>query len=118
MKSLLNTRILIATLGILTALVIVLMQVFCFEFTESLIQEVGSEQQSESPDKNHDHFISLPASCSLPSSASLMLNQEFSFIEELILGSEETEVNPVNVQLATGRLFKALFSFIISPNAP
>jgi hypothetical protein len=47
-----------------------------------------------------------------------MLNQEFSFIEELILDSDETEANPINVQLATGRLFKALFSFIISPNAP
>jgi hypothetical protein len=118
MKSLLKTRILITTLGILTALVIVLMQVFCYEFSGNLIQKVDSEQQSESSDKDHDHFISLPASCSLPSSASLMLNQEFSFIEELILDSDETEANPVNVQLATGRLFKALFSFIISPNAP
>lgn len=118
MKSLLKTRILIATVGILTALVIVLMQVFCYEFSENLIQKVDTEQQSETSDKNHDHFISLPASCSLPSSASLILNQEFTFIEELILDGEETEVNPVNVQQATGRLFKALFSFIISPNAP
>lgn len=118
MKSLLKTRILITTLGILTALVIVLMQVFCYEFSESLIQKVDTEQQSESSDNNRDHFILLPASCSLPSTASLILNHEFTFIEELILDNEETEVNPVNVQLATGRLFKALFSFIISPNAP
>jgi hypothetical protein len=118
MKSLLKTRYMIASLGILTALVIVLMQVFCFELSDDLIQKVDTEQQSESSDKNHDHFISLPASCSFPSSASLLLNQEFTFIEEFILGSEETEVNPVTVQLANGRLFKALFSFIISPNAP
>ena len=116
MKSSDRNRVISVWAGICAALVIVATQLFYVEVNEQVQSEIDTEQQN-SPSGEQD-FISLPSSFSMPSSAHVVLNHEFSFIEELLLDTVQSEVSPVGKQLSTGKLFKALFHFIISPNAP
>ena len=103
--------------GILIAGVICFTQVFYFHLSNDLKQSTESTQRTNS-NSGDDEFISIPSSYSLPASTYLNLEHEFSFIEELLFNREETENAPVTIPLTAGRLFRTLFQFIISPNAP
>jgi len=116
MKPFGKIRLLTVLTGILTALLIVFTQLFYFEISRSSSQEQETEQQSNS--SNEEESISLPSSYSLPASTHVVLNHEFSFIEELLFDGEKTDTSPVELTISTGSLFKTLFHFIISPNAP
>lgn len=104
--------------GIITAAIITLTQLFYFEVKTSTEQKPETEQQSSTTPVGQEQHLSLPAPHSLPVSAHVVLSHEFSFIEEIIFGESNPEFRPVEMQRATGKLFKALFQFIISPNAP
>lgn len=110
-------RLFTVLLGVLTALVIVLTQLFYFELSESAVQNSETEQQNSSS-SDQENIISLPSSYSLPASAHVDLNHEFTVIKEILFDVELLELPPVELQASAGRLFKALFHFIISPNAP
>jgi hypothetical protein len=117
MKASKNIRLLTALAGILTAAVIVVTQLFCFELSGAVDQEIKTEQQSQSTSDQEPVFVSV-LSYSMPSSVHILPGMEFTFIEELLLDSGNTTVVPTTLLQGAGKLFKALFSVIISPNAP
>ena len=104
-------------MGILTAFVIVFSQVFYVAHSAQSVQDdADTEQQSSEPEEKGHVTLST---YSLPSpSTSLVLNHDFSFIQEILFDGQKPEGTPAIIQLSAGRLFKALFQFIISPNAP
>lgn len=116
MKTSKTIRIWSLALGITTALAIVLSQSFCFGYEASLKKaEVEHHESSESPEG--EQFINQP-SYSQPVSSSFVFNHDLSLILEIAFGDHEAEDAPVKLTHASGKLFKALFHFIISPNAP
>lgn len=117
MKALGKIRVLTVLIGMLTAFVIVFTQLFYFELSKTTEQKPESEQSATST-SGEESYISLPSLYSLPSSIHVVLSHEFSFIEEILLNGKQRESAPVELQLSPGRLFKALFYFIIAPNAP
>lgn len=117
MKTTGKIRLLTLLLGILTALVIVVTQMFYFGAARVAEQTPVAEQQ-DATTSGDESFISLPSLYSLPSSIHVVLSHEFSFIEEILLDGNQTESRPAELQLHPGRLFKTLFYFIIAPNAP
>ncbi|MBX2971031.1 MAG: hypothetical protein KF803_16815 [Cyclobacteriaceae bacterium] len=110
-------------LGILTAGTIVFSQFFYFDYQAS-----GREVSVEHHDSTSGHdtssdqeeggqYINQP-SFSQPVTSSFVLQQELAVIHEILFGDHEPEETPVQLTLSTGKLFRALFQFIISPNAP
>jgi FlaG/FlaF family flagellin (archaellin) len=116
MKARKNIRLVTLLAGVLTALVIGYTQMFYAEVSQE--QTSDTEQHSAASSQDEEHSILLPASYSIPSSTHVVLQHDFSFIEEILLAAETDEQAPVALQLATGKLFRALFHYIISPNAP
>jgi hypothetical protein len=116
MKSPGKKRVLSVAAGICTALVIAFTQLFYVEISEPFDnkQETGQSASSQ----KEQQYISLPSSFSLPTSAHVVLNHEFSFIKEVVLDNQHSDEKPVAIQLFAGKLFRTLFHFIISPNAP
>lgn len=113
MKSLEKTRFWSLALGVFTALVIVFSQVLYVPEAEQ--DEAGTETEQQSSD---DTSFTL-STYSLPSSTtSLVLSHDLSVIQEILFGEHKPEVTPATIQLSVGRLFKALFQFVIAPNAP
>jgi hypothetical protein len=105
--------------GMLTAAGIVFSQVFFFG-QQQAFSKAHVEQHDPTPDSNSkegDLYISQP-SFSQPVTASFVLQQELTVIQEIIFGGREPEEPRVQLTLATGKFFRALFQFIISPNAP
>ena len=117
MRAIGKIRLLIVLTGVLIAGVIGFTQSFYFELSEVADQKTKTEQHDPAS-PGEETVISLPSSYSLPASTHISPEQEFSFIEEFLFQGEEAKVTPVAVLITTGRLFKALFHFIISPNAP
>lgn len=117
MKTPEKIRLITVIAGVLTAVVIIFTQVFYFELSAPVKQ--NSEIEQESSSANHqEEIISLPSSYSLPSSTHILLEHEFSFIEEILFDGDDAFTLPVTLPLSSGKLFRALFQFIISPNAP
>lgn len=109
-----NVRIVTLLAGVLTALVIGYTQLVYVELLQG--QKADTEQQSTLPEE--ESYVSLPASYSIPSSTHVVLQHDFSFIEEFLLDANDDKPALEVLQLATGKLFRALFHYIISPNAP
>ncbi len=117
MKPLKKTRFWSLALGVLTAFVIVFSQVFYVANTEQFTQD-HSDTEQQSPESEEKGQVTL-STYSLPSSStSLVLNHDFSFIQEILFYAQKPEGTPTIIQRSVGKLFKALFQFIISPNAP
>jgi hypothetical protein len=116
MKTRNNIRLITLLAGVLTALVIGYTQMFYAEVSQA--QKSDTEQHRAASSQDGEHSILVPASYSIPASTHIVLQHDFSFIEEILLAAENDEQAPVMLRLATGKLFKALFHYIISPNAP
>jgi len=101
--------------GILTALVVVISQLFYFQTTAHSKKEVKTEQQ-QSEDSGDEAYITLPSS-TLPSSVHIELEQSFCL---LVIFSEEEEVEDqtINFTPPVSQFFQTLLGAIISPNAP
>ncbi|MBX2967404.1 MAG: hypothetical protein KF845_14775 [Cyclobacteriaceae bacterium] len=104
-------------LGIATALSIVFSQFFYFDNQVNEKKAAVEHHDTSSDSKESDQFISQP-SFSQPVTSSFVLNQDLSVIHEILFGDHEPENVPVQLTISAGKLFKALFQFIISPNAP
>ncbi|MBX2964238.1 MAG: hypothetical protein KF687_17125 [Cyclobacteriaceae bacterium] len=116
MKNLKITRVGSLVVGILTAAIIVISQVFFIPNQSQIKSGSDSEQQDATPEGAE--FFS-PSAYSLPSSSTtVVLNHDLSCIEEILFGEPSTREIPTLVQRSVGKLFKALFQFIIAPNAP
>lgn len=104
--------------GILTALVIVLSQLFWFQAATLTKKVAETEQQSDAPKKaTQEAHISLPSS-SLPSSNTVVVEHDFSFIHEILFERENSPEVSKSVLQTAGKFFQTLFRAIISPNAP
>jgi hypothetical protein len=117
MKTSGKIHLLTVIVGVITAVVIVLTQLFYFELSTPIKLNTETEQES-SASGHQGEVISMPSSYSLPSSTSVLLEHEFSIIEEILFDGEKAYSLPLALPLASGKLFRALFQFIISPNAP
>lgn len=104
--------------GIITALVIVVSQLFWFQATTPA-KKSAVEEQTATPDEegSQQAHISLPSS-SLPSTNTVVVNHEFSFIHEILFEEESTSETASTLVSATGKFFQTLFRTAISPNAP
>ena len=104
--------------GILTAMVIVLSQLFWFQ-TATLTKKVAETEQKSDAAKEapQEAQISLPSS-SLPSSNTVVVEHDFSFIHEILFEKENSPEASKSVVLTAGKFFHTLFRAIISPNAP
>ena len=104
--------------GVLTALVIVIMQVFYFQTAGHPIKkEINTDQQQEEH-SGDEAYISLPSS-TLPSAAvHVELQQESFYLFEILFNDEQVEEKDCSISTLPGKLFQTLFRVIISPNAP
>lgn len=103
--------------GILTATVIVLSQLFWFQANTITKSSAETEQTDAQKETSQEAHISLPSS-SLPSSNTVVVEHDFSFLHE-ILFEEETSTEASKTVLTTAsKFFQTLFRTIIAPNAP
>lgn len=104
--------------GVLTALIIVVSQLFYFEQAHTCKKEIKTEQQQSDQSQSDDGaYITLPSS-TLPSSTHVEFNQEAFCLFEILFEEEKTEEHDFNVSLPLSKFFQTLFGAIISPNAP
>jgi hypothetical protein len=118
-----NQKNKIATLilGVITAVVVVFSQLFCFQDfstdvkTDGTEQSANAENQSGNTAENYITQLSSPST----SSSTIVVEQEFSFIQDITQQIKEVRQELVStLVISTGKLFETLFSAIISPNAP
>lgn len=101
--------------GILTALVIVLSQLFWFQ-AATLTKKVAKTEQKS--DASEEAQISLPSSSSLPSTNTVVVEHDFTFLHEILFEKETSPEVSKSVLQTAGKFFQTLFRAIISPNAP
>ncbi len=99
----------------LTVMAIVFSQLSCFQVIHHTKDTVKTEQNEEP--SGEQIYISLPSS-NLPSSTHVELNQTMVFLFEILFEKKEIQKENFNVLLPPNRFFKALFTSVISPNAP
>lgn len=116
MKGLLRHRILLLLAGVATAAVIVFSQLFYFQAANYCQEKVKSEQ-TDSPTGNVENYISIPSS-SISSSSQIVINQELSFVMEILVEDEDNQEGESHCAIPVQKYFQTLFRFIISPNAP
>ncbi len=100
--------------GILTAMVIVLSQLFWFQAATFTKKVAETEQKSDAAkETTQEAQISLPSS-----SNTVVVEHDFSFIHEILFEKENSPEVSKSVLLTAGKFFQTLFRAIISPNAP
>jgi hypothetical protein len=118
-----NQKNKIATLilGVITALVVVFSQLFCFQDfstatpSDNIEQSANAEKEAGNTAENYITQLSSPST----SSSSIVVDQEFSFIQDIAQQVKEVREELVSTLVVrTGKFFQTLFSAIISPNAP
>src|SRR5687768_15227713 len=116
MKSLLRYKILTLLAGIATAAVIVFSQLFYFQAATYCQEKADTEQHDEKKDAA-ESYISIPSS-TISSTSHIELNQDLSFVLEILFESESEAETGNEFTLPVNDLFQTLFRFTISPNAP
>lgn len=109
-----------AVCGVLTAVVIVLSQFYCFHEAcdKTDVQEKTAQEESESKKtEGHEAYFTMPSSTA-PSSVSVQMDQEKSFICDILLNEEEDHSRPSLIFISLDKFFQTLLRVIISPNAP
>ncbi len=114
-KATIQTGTIIA--GVLTAVVIVVSQLFYFEKAHIVKKEIKTEQSS-SDDAGDEAYITLPSSTLPSSSTHVEFNQEAFFLFEIVFEEKEQTEPYFNIKLPLSTFFRTLFGAIISPNAP
>lgn len=104
-------------LGVLTALAVVLSQLFFFHVPAE--HKVKKEHQEAATDSSGDDaaYYTLPSS-TLPSSAHVEVNQETFCLFEILFEEEDVETEASTVTLPVSHYLQTLLGAIISPNAP
>jgi hypothetical protein len=103
--------------GIITAMVIVLSQLFWFQSNTVTKKSASAEQTDTKKDTSSEARISLPSS-SLPSTSTVVVENDFSFIHEILFEEETANEASKTVVNTAGKFFHTLFRTIIAPNAP
>lgn len=105
-------------LGILTALVIVLSQLFWFQ-AATFTKKVAETEQKSDADKTNEgaDYISIPSS-SMPTTNTVVVEHDFTFLHEILFEKETSPEVSKSVLQTAGKFFQTLFRAIISPNAP
>jgi hypothetical protein len=113
-------------LGVITALIIVLSQVFYYQGagycttakgTIEQHDQAGQPEQSAEKSRSSASFISLP-SITVLSSFHAAFQHPSIFLFELTSNGEEPESWTPEISIFLGKYFQTLFHIIISPNAP
>lgn len=102
-------------MGIITATIIVLSQLFWFQATDFNKKKAVTEQ--EDANQREEAHISLPSS-SIPSGTSVEQGQESSFIQDLFFEEEKASEVSTLLPAAVDKFFHTLFRVLIAPNAP
>lgn len=102
--------------GILTALVVVFSQIFWFEAADFEKKTAETQQTTGTADDTEAH-ITLP-STSLPTTQNIEVEQEFSFLHEILFEEKQETESDQKLTLTVGKFFHRLFRAVISPNAP
>lgn len=116
MRNLGKYRIFTLLAGITTALVIVFSQLFYFQAATYCQKKVETTQQ-EKKAGGAESYISIPSS-SIASTPHIQINQDLSFVLEILFEQEDDDQLRADVTPSVNRLFHTLFRFIIAPNAP
>jgi hypothetical protein len=116
MRSLSKHRILTLLAGIATAGVIVFSQLFYFQAATYCQQKAETEQHDQKTGAT-ESYISIPSS-TISSTSNIEINQDLSFILEILFERETKEETNTKIALPVNRFFQTLFRFIVSPNAP
>jgi len=109
-------RILTLLAGLATALVIVFSQLFYFQAATYCQKKADTQQQDQKNTGNEAH-ISIPSS-SISSVSHIEINQDLSFVSEILFDCEHNSVATIVAAPLANRFFQTLFRFIIAPNAP
>jgi hypothetical protein len=104
------------SLGIITATVIVLSQLFWFQ-TADFSKKKAATEQTEDANQQEVAHISLP-SPSIPTGTSVEQGQKSSFIQVLLFEEGKDSEIPTSLPTVVGKFFKTLFRVLIAPNAP
>ncbi len=103
-------------LGVLTAVILIVSQLFCYQHSVVIKKEVKTEKQEKETSEQGPHFI-MAAGPGL-SSVQTQIHQEIAFLFEILFVEEKQYPWIPEVPLALGKYFQTLFQTIISPNAP
>lgn len=104
-------------IGLLTALAIVISQLFCFQAGTHAKAKKETKTEQQEQQNGDDTYVSIPSS-SLPSSSHVELQQETFCLFEIILEDKESTTHDTGIGLPINQFFQTLFGAIISPNAP
>jgi hypothetical protein len=116
MSSLLKHRVFALIAGLITAGVIIFSQLFYFQAATYCQKKVESTQHEEKA-ADHKSYISIPSS-TIASVQGIELNQDLSFVLEILVDKEEdSNTHSIHVPIHS-RYLQTLFRFIIAPNAP
>jgi hypothetical protein len=110
-------RVITVILGIFTAVILVVSQVFFFTGTEFNKKEQKTEKHSEESSSRQDVPF-IVASSAPASSIQTQIHQEITFLFEILLAEDEQRSWTTDIPLSLGKYFQTLFHIIISPNAP
>lgn len=111
-----NIQTLTLVFGLILAIAIVCAQVFSFQAADAKGKVVKTEQNQKKSEQS-ECVISAP-SISLPSSSNVTPSLEVYYLFEIIFEAEVPAVPFDQCKLQPQKLFRTLFSVIISPNAP
>lgn len=105
-------------IGLLTALAIVVSQLFYFQANTHARAKKETKTEQQEQQNGDDTYVSLPSS-SMPSSSHVELQQQETFcLFEIILEDKESTTHDTGIGLPINQFFQTLFGAIISPNAP
>jgi hypothetical protein len=116
MRTLGKHRILTLLAGLATAMVIIFSQLFYFQAATYCQKKADSSQEEQKSGGKESHF-SIPSS-SISSVSHIEINQDLSFVLEILFDQENDSPSESEGSLPVNRLFQTLFRFIIAPNAP
>jgi len=108
----------ILVLGVLTASILTVSQLFQHQKADFHQEELKTEKQSEESTPDPSAAFIASATVSVLNSIHTQVNQEVVFLFEILLQDDKRYPWIPEVPLALGKYFQTLFHIIISPNAP
>jgi hypothetical protein len=118
MNNLPRHKLLTIFFGFLTAGAVIMSQTFFFQASNIKKEKARTEQDHPSDQSAEtESYVCVPDS-SIPSTFSVQLNQELSFVLQILLNDDQDDETYYRPAISAGQLFHTLFSALISPNAP
>lgn len=103
--------------GIITAVILIVSQLFCHQSVELGKKEQKTEKHSKES-TNEESALFIVASNAPTPSIQTQIHQEVIFLFEILFLEDEKHSWTTEVPIALGKYFLTLFHIIISPNAP